>query len=709
MSNLGVAAARILLDAQPQTRMIMPPIPSIFQPWRRSLDANQDPLLQPFQLKQLVFRNRIMSTSHAIGYGKDGMPADAYQAYHEEKARGGIGLTMFGGSSNVSPDSGSVFNQLNLGTDAVIPFLEGMAKRVHRHGAAVMCQLTHLGGRSHWRADRWLPTIAPSRFREPSHRGFTRAMDHADIQRVVHDFGQAARRCKEGGLDGLELHVHNHLIGQFWSPEINKREDEFGGSLENRCRFGIMALEEVRRQVGDDYPVGLRMAVGEGREEGMTSADYAEIAQLYDRSGLVDFFNLTFGRIDTHLGLANYMPGMHVGLAPQLRHVAAMKGMLSKPIFHAARINDMATARYAITDGLLDMVGMTRAHIADPQIGKKLAAGQEDRIRPCVGATYCSWHRRCIHNPSIGNETIMPIDLTPTETPRRVTVIGAGPGGLEAARVAAARGHKVTIFEAGAKAGGQFLLATRAPRRRDLIGIIDWRVSELEKLGVEIHYNTFAEAEDIRATDPDVVIVATGGIPDAMEDAVKADVPPETVWDLLEDTREGSGDILLYDALGTITGASVAEMLAEAGQRLTVVTPDEQFGKEMSYLERPHVMKSLYKAGVTIIPDQRLIATEKRGNRIAAIFQNELTEEESTIECDRLILDHGTIPIDSVFQDLRNESRNSGVHDPEDLASIRMPEPTEKSGFDLFRIGDAVSSRDIYAAILEANRISRAI
>ncbi len=252
-------------------------------------------------------------------------------------------------------------------------------------------------------------------------------------------------------------------------------------------------------------------------------------------------------------------------------------------------------------------------------------------------------------------------------------------------------------------------MATRAPRRRDLIGIIDWRVSELEKLGVEIHYNTFAEAEDIRATDPDVVIVATGGIPDAMEDAVKADVPPETVWDLLEDTREGSGDILLYDALGTITGASVAEMLAEAGQRLTVVTPDEQFGKEMSYLERPHVMKSLYKAGVTIIPDQRLIATEKRGNRIAAIFQNELTEEESTIECDRLILDHGTIPIDSVFQDLRNESRNSGVHDPEDLASIRMPEPTEKSGFDLFRIGDAVSSRDIYAAILEANRISRAI
>jgi hypothetical protein len=271
----------------------------------------------------------------------------------------------------------------------------------------------------------------------------------------------------------------------------------------------------------------------------------------------------------------------------------------------------------------------------------------------------------------------------------------------------------VTIFEAGAKAGGQLLLATRAPRRKDLIGIIDWRVSELEKLGVTIHYNTFAEAEDIRATQPDVVIVATGGIPDSMEGMVKAGVPPETVWDLLEDTREGSGDILLYDALGTVTGASVAEMLADSGQRLTVVTPDEQMGKEMSYLERPHVMKSLYTAGVTIIPDQRLVATEKRGNRIAAIFHNELTEAESTIECDRLILDHGTIPVDDVFQDLRAESKNSGVHDPEDLASIRMPPAANESqnmeGFTLFRIGDAVSSRDIYAAILEANRISRAI
>ena len=670
--------------------------------------ANNDPLRQPFQLGKLSLRNRVISTSHAISFGRDGFPQEQYQAYHEAKAKGGIAMTMFGGSSNVSPDSGSVFGQLNLATDAVIPHLEAMARRIHRHGAATMCQLTHLGGRSHWRADRWLATIAPSRYREPSHRGFTRAMDHADIERVVEDFAQAARRCQEADLDGVEVHVHGHLIGQFWSRKVNRREDEFGGSIENRARFGLMVLGAMRAQVGPDFPIGLRMAVGEGHEEGISTTDYAEIAKLHDASGLVDFFNLTFGRIDTDLGLANYMPGMHSGLAPQLQPVAAFRPLLNRPVFHAARINDLATARYAISHGLLDMVGMTRAHIADPNIINKIAAGEEERIRPCVGATYCSWQRRCIHNPSIGNEQVLPHDLDMAAAARRVVVVGAGPGGLEAARVAGARGHQVTLFEAAPQAGGQLLMATRIPRRRDLIGIIDWRLAELERLGVEIRYNTFAETADIMAETPDVVIIATGGVPDMLEDQPDLNVAPETVWDLLAGPHQPQGDILLYDGLGTVTGASVAEMLAEAGQSMTLVTPDGQLGKEMSYLERPFVMRTLYKAGVQIHPDLRLIGSERRGNRIAARFLNEFTEEETILDCDRLVIERGTVPVDDLFHDLVGLARNHGASDPIAMAEAR-PQCAPGAGFELYRIGDAVSSRDVHAAMLDANRICRAI
>ena len=203
-----------------------------------------DPLLEPLHLKKLTLKNRIFSTSHAIRFGVDGLPQDRYQRYHEEKAKGGIGLTMFGGSSNVSPDSGSVFGALNLRDDSVIPVLAQFADRVHQHGTAIMCQLTHLGGRSHWRAEDWLPTVAPSRFREPLHRGFAKEIEPHDIRRIALEFGEAAWRCKEAGLDGVELHVHHHLVGQFWSPHMNKRTDAYGGSVENRARFGLEALAE---------------------------------------------------------------------------------------------------------------------------------------------------------------------------------------------------------------------------------------------------------------------------------------------------------------------------------------------------------------------------------------------------------------------------------------------------------------------------------
>ena len=368
----------------------------------------RDPLLQPLKIKHLTLKNRIISTSHASGMDDDEMPGERYQRYHEEKAKGGLALTMFGGSSNVAPDSPSTFNQLRVDDYRVIPYFQQFSERIHAQGAALMCQITHLGRRGDPTADCWLPTLAPTPVRETLHRSIPREIDEDDIKRIVRSFGEAARRCYEGGLDGLETHAGGHLIGQFFSTDINQRTDKYGGSLENRARFALMVHAAIRKSVGDDFLVGMRMSIYEDRG-GLSTEDALAIAQLLEREGAIDFLNCVSGRMDTELALAEKnMPGMTEPLAPFLPQVAAFKNELSLPVFHAARITDVATARYAIREGILDMVAMTRAHIADPQIVNKIMRGEEDRIRPCFGASHCMYKKpSCVHNVAAGRETVL--------------------------------------------------------------------------------------------------------------------------------------------------------------------------------------------------------------------------------------------------------------------------------------------------------------
>ena len=278
--------------------------------------ASTDPLLQPLTLGNLTLKNRIMSASHACALDDDQMPGERYQRYHEDKAKGGLALTMFGGSSNVAVDSPSIFRQLSVESDRIIPYLQQFSDRVHSHGAALMCQITHLGRRGDAQAGNWLPTIAPSPIRETLHRNMPRPMDRHDIDRGIHAYGAAARRCMEGGLDGLETMAAGHLIGQFFSTEANRRTDDFGGSIENRARFALMTHAEIRRQVGDDFVVGMRMSIDEGPTS-LTFEDALAIGMLLEREGVVDFFNLNVGRIDSELALAEQnMPGMSQPLAP---------------------------------------------------------------------------------------------------------------------------------------------------------------------------------------------------------------------------------------------------------------------------------------------------------------------------------------------------------------------------------------------------------
>jgi 2,4-dienoyl-CoA reductase-like NADH-dependent reductase (Old Yellow Enzyme family) len=349
----------------------------------------RDPLLQPFRLKHLTLKNRIMSTAHEPSYAEDGLPKDRYRLYHVEKAKGGIALTMTAGSAVVAEDSPPAFGNLHAYRDEIVPWLRHLADDCHEHGAAVMIQITHLGRRTSWNQADWLPVLAASPVREPAHRSFPKEAEDWDIARIVKAYGAAAARMMAAGLDGIEIEAYGHLLDGFWSPATNRRTDGYGGSLDNRLRFTFEVLRAVRAAVGPDFIVGIRMVADEDWQAGLSREEGVEIARRLAAGGQIDFLNIIRGHIETDAALSKVIPIQGTPAAPHLDFAGEVRSATKFPVFHAARINDVATARHAIASGKLDMVGMTRAHLADPHIARMVAEGREEEIRPCVGATYC--------------------------------------------------------------------------------------------------------------------------------------------------------------------------------------------------------------------------------------------------------------------------------------------------------------------------------
>jgi 2,4-dienoyl-CoA reductase-like NADH-dependent reductase (Old Yellow Enzyme family) len=677
--------------------------------------AEHDPLLQPYRLKHLTLKNRIMSTAHEPSYSEDGMPKERYRLYHVEKAKGGIALNMTAGSALVAEDSPAAFGNLHAYKDEIVPWLRRLTDDCHEHGAAVMIQLTHLGRRTNWNKADWLPVLSASPVREPAHRAFPKEAEDWDLERIVKGYAAAAQRMAAAGLDGIELECYGHFLDSFWSPATNKRGDDYGGSLDNRLRFTHRVLDAIRAAVGPELIVGLRMVADENWDKGLTREEGIEIARRLAATGQIDFLNIIRGHIETDAALSKVIPIHGTPAAPHLDFTGEVRTETGFPVFHAARINDVATARYAIAEGKLDMVGMTRAHIADPHIAKKVAEGREQEIRPCVGATYCldriyeGHETLCIHNPATGREATMPHAIERAEGPaRKVVVVGAGPAGLEAARVSAERGHDVVLFEAADAPGGQVRLAARLRRRSEFIGIADWRAERCQALGVSLRFNTWAEAEDVLAEDPEIVVVATGGLPNTGFLEAGADLVASS-WDILSGDAKPAAEVLLYDDNGAHPGMQAAEVLAEAGARLEIVTPERFFAPEIGGLNHVAYARCFQEHGVTITINMRLVSVRREGNKLAAVLGSDYTERAAERLVDQVVVEHGTLPLDELYFALKEGSVNRGEVDYQALIAGR-PQAVAgnpEGGYRLYRIGDAVASRNIHAAIYDALRLCK--
>ena len=672
---------------------------------------SKDPLLQPYALKHLTLRNRIMTTSHEPASPEDGMPKDRYRLYHLERARAGVALTMTAGSAAVSKDSPPVFNNILAYKDEVVPWMRRLADDCHEAGAAVMIQLTHLGRRTRWDKGDWLPVVAAGPSREPSHRAFPKVAEDWDIARIITDYADAAERMKEAGLDGVEFECYGHLMDQFLSPFTNALPAPYGGSLENRARFAMEVLAACRKRVGEKFRLGVRYTADEVEPGGIDAEEGIAIGKMFRDSGLVDFLNIIRGRIFTDAAMTDVIPIHGMKSAPHLDFAGRIRAEVGLPTFHAARIPDVATARHAVRTGQLDMVGMTRAHMADPHIVRKIIEGREDDIRPCVGATYCldriyqGGMALCIHNPSTGREGEMPHQIAPAPVKKRVVVIGAGPAGLEAARVAATRGHLVTVFEAAGAPGGQVALLARSKRRAELIGIIDWRMAQCAALGVEFRFNTWAEAEDVLALSPDVVIVATGGLPE--KDILKfGNDLTVSAWDILSGDVKPGSSVLLYDDAGDHTAMQAAQLLAEAGAQVEVMTPDRTFAPEVMAMNLVPYMRALQDKAVTFTVTYRLTGVAREGNRIKATIDSDYMPLGKTALYDQVVVNHGTQPNADIYFALKPLSENLGAVDYEALIALQPQAMAGgPAGFRLYRIGDAIEARNIHAAIYDALRL----
>lgn len=671
-------------------------------------------LFTPFSIGKVQLKNRIVSTAHSNRYTNGGLPTPRYRRYQEEKAKGGVGLITIGGSAVVSRDSAPAFGNITMYSDDVVAPLKEVASACQRHGSKVFIQLTHLGRRTGDHDSNWLPSVSSVSMREPAHRSYPKQAEEWDLDRIVDDFAAAAKRARAAGINGIELEHYGHLLDAFASPwHLSKLDPD---SQKIAREFPGRVIRAVKAVTGTDMALGVRMSIDERRSDGLNPESSVALLNQYMADG-IDFVNVVVGTIESQGKMTDVIPGAGKQSAPFLDLVAGVKKAVSIPVIHAAKIADITTAEYAVKEGILDLVGMTRANIADPHLVEKVRQGKSDQIRPCIGARLCleagsTGGVVCFHNPAVGREDTLKHEIDRDVTrPQNIVIVGAGPAGLEAAQVASKRGHHVTVFEAAAEPGGQLAMVARLPRKREYAGAIDWRVAQARDHGADFKFNVFAEESDVLGLVPDAVIIATGGIPRSAADVgIAGGSLIHDTWEAFEISGKRLGHVILFDDEGRNSSLDALEHLARISDRVTYVTPERTVGIDVGSLNFADYQAVFDAEHIDVKLARYVVSAEQKPDRR---FHVELTGESTgvleALDCDAVYYAGGTWPNDELYTALLGHSSNAGRVDVDALISAQPQPVSEQPGFVLYRVGDAVSSRNTHAAILDAHRIALTI
>ena len=648
-------------------------------------------LLSPLRIGNVTVRNRIMQTAHVKLFTAGGVDSQRNVDYQVARARGGAGL-LITGNRVVHPASTTGFPRISW---AFLPeALEAnqcLTRAVHEHGAVIFEQLNHFGlNASSDSADDLRVLWGPSAVKSPAYGETPKAMEPEDIGEVVEWWGRCAELSREGGFDGTEVHIsHSYLLHQFLSPLYNKRTDEYGGSFENRLRFAREVIEEVRRQVGDDWVVGVRISLSDFIPGALDIEDAVQVAQELEADGRIDYVNVTaagYHNIFMAIQPSDTPDGYLIDLTADVK-----AGLERLPVFTVGGIKEASFAEEVVASGKADMVAMTRAQIADPEFANKVRDGREDEIyhcirgnQGCIGRVFKGLPISCTVNPQTGRERKLGA-LPPASSPARWLVVGGGPAGMKAAETLAKRGHGVTLVEKEERLGGQVELILRTPGRDEFGWITRDLETHLRKAGVDVRLSTEATPDLVRELAPDGVVVASGAVPSrsgfSSVNPLVDELPGVrqenvlTVWDVLLESRPAGDRVVVLDDDGSRYAAGVTEVLLDRGARVELVSRwNALFPSTLYNLDMPLLYSRLLGKGLTY----RLNAWAKgiEGDRVV-IFNLYTGAEEEIAGVDTVVLATGPKANDDLYFALKGEVEN------------------------LHRIGDCVAPRKLDHAIYE--------
>jgi len=654
-------------------------------------------VFEPLMINQLEIPNRISRSAHGTGFAFNLVDpiSDEFVAYHAARAKGGVGLSIL----EAATTHGSSFISLNVSEDLVIAGYRKLMAAVKPYGMRVFQQIWHAGNLMsprHHLAPPWGVSATP----HPVNGVIPVPMTKAQIEELVASFAQSARRIREGGLDGIQVHAaHGYLIMQFLSSVTNRREDEYGGPLENRMRFLKEVLVAIRKEVGDDFPLGIRCAASLV-DGGITEEEVGEMARALRAEGLLDFLDVSWtdyfkqeivGSMDRPVGYQLPSSSVVTSYVPDVPRIVI------------GRFRTLEDAEQVLRDGIADMVHMTRAHIADPDLVRKTRAGKPEQVRPCIGCNQACWNGintgfplACTVNPATGFEAFLSEDLiVPAPVPAKVLVIGGGPAGMEAARVAALGGHKVTLVEASGDLGGQVAIARRAPSLHTIGDIATWLEQEIFRLGVEVRLGSYFDADDVVAEDPDLVVIATGAIPryDGRQVAdPNVPVPgfdkPHVYapYDLIANPPADLGSsAVVFDDVGHYEALATTDFLLDRGLSVTFVTGFTAPGRLLDQMSRVDTAFERFakKGNFTVFARTALERIEDK----ACVIKPRYRSEPITVPADTVVF----ISPKTSSHDLFHELQQRGFGADRQISMV----------------GDALAPRDLQFAIGEAHRTVR--